>query len=150
MTKEENIKQLKSFTGKTIDCEVLFSFICEDGSWKYDTEESDILLCYMRTWKKEGYIAKIVLEDGICAPPYGEEGEIKEIIIGTFNTEKYINIPKVPKDLNDENPEYFLAKYGDPNYKLKLKNIKLADVPDAIFDALCEEIIDPLTESILE
>jgi len=150
MTKEEKIKQLKSFTGKTIDCEVLFTTLCEAGKWKYDTEESDILLCFMRTWKNEGYIAKIVLEDGVCAPPYGEEGELAEIIIGKFDTEKYINIPKVSDDLEDDNPEYFLAKYGDPNYKLKLKNIKLADVPDSIFDALFDEIVFPLTESILE
>ena len=150
MTKQEKIKQLKSFTGKTIDCEVLFSFLCEEGKWKYDTEESDLILCFMRTWKKEGYIAKIVLEDAICAPPYGEEGEIKEIIIGTFNIEKYINIPKVPKDQEDDNPEYFLAKYGDSNYNLKLKENKLNDIPDSIFDALFDEIVFPLTESVLE
>jgi hypothetical protein len=150
MKKDEKIAQLKSLYGKTIDCETVFNSICEDGEWKYDTEESDLLLCFMRTWKKECYIAKIVLEDGICAPPYGEEGVIAEITFGKFNKDEYVKIPKFPNDLGDEDPEYFLAKYGDPNYALELENIKFKDIPDAIFDELFDEIFLPLSESILE
>ena len=150
MNIEEKIFQIKAFIGKTIDCEILFNSLCEDGKWKYDTEESDILLCFMRTWKKESYIAKIILEDGVCAPPYGEEGEIAEITIGKFDKNEYIKIPKISDHLSDDDPDYYLAKYGDPNYELELEEITLEDAPDAIIDSLYNEIFSPLSESILE
>jgi hypothetical protein len=150
MKKEEKIAQIKNFIGKTIDCEIIYKSLCEEGKWKYDTEESDILLCFMRTWKDESYIAKITLEDGVCAPPFGEEGEIAKITIGKFDKKEYIKIPKVSGDLKNDDPKYYLAKYGDPNYELELKNIPLKNVPDSIIDTLYDEIFSPLSESILE
>lgn len=150
MNKAEKIAQLKTFIGKTVDCEVIFNALCEAGQWKYDTEESDIVLCFMRTWENEGYIAKILLEDGICAPPHGETGEISGFLIGTYNKDKYMKIPAITADVEADDLLYYRQKYGDPNYELDLEEESLADVPDAVFDTFFQEVFPALSESVLD
>jgi hypothetical protein len=150
MTKEEKIARLKTFIGKTVNCDLIFNALCEASNWRYDTEESDIVLCFMRTWKNEGYIAKILLEEGISAPPDGETGEIAGFLIGTFDKEEYINIPDVSVDRAENDLLYYKQKYGDPNYALDLEEMELEAVPDAIFDTLYAEIFDTLSESVID
>lgn len=150
MQKQEKIAKIKNFIGKTVDCEIIFNALCEDGNWKYDTEESDILLCFMKTWEKEQIIAKIIFEDGVCAPPYGEEGVINKIIVGKFDNDDYVSIPDISNDLENDDPAYFIAKYGDPNYELELIDIQMEDLPEAVLNDLFEDIFEPLSDSILE
>lgn len=150
MTKAEKTAQLKTLIGKTVNCDLIFNALCEAGNWKYDTEESDILLCFMRTWKEEGYIAKIILEDGISAPPDGDTDELAGFIIGKYNREEYINIPNISVDKATNDLLYYKQKFGDPNYALDLEEMTLEVVPDAVFDTLYAEIFDTLSTSVID
>lgn len=145
MTKPEKIHHLHSLTNKEIDCSKIFETLCENGSWKYDTEESDIVLSFMRTWHDEGIIAFLVLEDGICAPPDGEVGVIERILVGRYDKAQYIPIPEVTADIEENDLLWYKQTYGDPNWELELDEMRLEDVPEAVFEALYAEVIGSVT-----
>lgn len=140
MTKPEKIQHLQSLINKEVDCWKIFQALCENGPWKYDTEESDIALCFMRTWPEEGIIAKLVLEDGICAPPDGEVGVIERILVGRYDKAQYIPIPEVTADIEENDLLWYKQTYGDPNWELELDEMRLEDLPEAVFEELYADV----------
>ncbi len=98
MLKQEKIDFLYSFVNKKMHMGYLFMYICENGLWKYDLEESDLMNCFLRTWKEECIIAKITFNEYACAPPDSEIEAIKSITFGIYKKEDSVESEELNLD----------------------------------------------------
>ncbi len=154
MTKTEKINELKSYFGKTVDCGRIFESICETENhpeWKYDLEESDLMNFFSRTWVEEGYKAMLFLEEFVCAPPFGEEEVLQEIVVAKINSADLVNKDTRRGSDDPNDPAHYHSLYGDFNFSVVFQDedwhkklIPFEELPDKIFDDLYNELAPAL------
>jgi hypothetical protein len=144
MTIAEKIADLTSYGGQRIDCEILFTHVCENNQWRYDLEESDCMLYFCRTWADKGYKAMVMLEEYICSPPHDESGTIEEIFIAKINP---ADLGKNPAsytldDYDDGDPAYWHLKYGDRDWRVQYTQIDWADAPEDLVAEIYADLVE--------
>lgn len=141
---------LAEFIGATIDVERTYDTLTRRG-WKIDTEESNLLQGFSRTWRDHGVKVWVFLADYACAPPSGEEGTIERITFYRFDPAAMPTTTMAEQLTRDDDeprsPGWYadwqwLLDHGDPQYATfeQLTELALADVPVDLLARVREDL----------
>jgi len=139
---EDRTPRFDQLVGRTADVEHAYAALTERG-WKIDTEESNLLQGFSRTWRDHGLKVWVFLEDYACAPPSGEAGTIASVTFYRFDpaamptttmAEALTGPDDEPRGASWYNDWQWLLDHGDPQYATfdALTAVAPADVPPAL------------------
>lgn len=69
---------IDALVGRTVDVEHAYAVLTARG-WKIDTEESNLMQGFSRTWRAHGIKVWVFLDAFVCAPPVGETGTVESV-----------------------------------------------------------------------
>jgi hypothetical protein len=89
MKSTHEISKLEELLDEPISPAHFFARLCVEGKWKYDLEESDLMIGFSRTWRKEGMKAWLYFSDYLNAPPLEEyDCQFIKLEIGKIDSSK--------------------------------------------------------------
>jgi hypothetical protein len=155
------MKQISEWRGIIVDVERLYALLTECG-WKVDTEESNLMIAFSKTWRFEGIKVWVYLKDFVCAPPFGESEALDTITFYRFDptTMPTETMEQKTYDPGDEKQDWYpnhreewdwLICNGDPQtdtFEL-LTAIPVSEVPPGILQATMLEFEEAVGQSIL-
>ncbi len=117
---------VECFVGREIDVGDVYERLTAQG-WKIDTEESNLMQGFSRTFRSEGIKVWVFLDAFVCAPPYGERGTIESIRFHRFVPETMPHTTMREQLLaafDDDDPPppswfeewQWLIEHGDPQF----------------------------------
>jgi hypothetical protein len=137
-----------------IDVEHAWAVLTSRG-WKVDTEESNLMVAFSRTWRAEGIKVWVRLREFVCAPPAGEDVGIDTIAFHRFDPAAMPTSTMLEQMLTghseDPPPTWYedwqwLIDHGDPQFDTfeLLEPIAFGEVPRTLLIAAWADLHDAI------